>query len=48
MSGILRDKTMDNGVIYIPNGDEKNTEKILVEKFGHYYFFVKKCSIEVP
>ena len=39
-SGILRDKTMDDEFIYIPNDDKQNYPscrlKLIVEQFGHY------------
>ena len=34
--GILRDKTVDDELMYIPNDDNQNfTLKLLVEKFEH-------------
>ena len=37
--GILRDKTMDDELMYNPNYDKQYcTLKLLLKKFGHFYF----------
>ena len=47
LSGILRDKTMEDKLIYIPNDDKHNYPfcwlKLLVEKFDSNQYKILKC-----